>query len=56
MHTEADRKAFNEARIANEHAAEVAVWLAANPEIGALNNGTYYKIENGEAINVAELS
>jgi hypothetical protein len=53
-HNESDRRAFNETRINNEHADKVAEWLKANPEIGVLNGGQYYKIVNGQTVPVAE--
>lgn len=56
MRNEADRKAFNADRIAKEHAAEVAAWLKANPEVGVLNGGNYYTVDGGMMIPVAELS
>ena len=55
-HTEADRKAFNDVRIANDRKKSVAEWLANNPEIGVLNNGTYYKFVDGEMVTVAEFA
>lgn len=54
-HTETDRKAFNDTRLANEHNEKVTAWLARNPEIGALNGGKYYKIVASKTVSVAEL-
>jgi len=56
MRNEADRKAFWEDKAAKDHAAEVAAWLKENPEVGVLNGGNYYTIEDGMMIPVAELS
>ena len=53
---EADRKSNLAARSAKAHAEKVAKWLAANPEIGVLNGGKYYKILEGEVVSVKELA
>tara|TARA_R110000764_G_C10788756_1_gene357278 strand:- start:148 stop:315 length:168 start_codon:yes stop_codon:yes gene_type:complete len=43
---EENRVADREAKIYSEHHQEVTAWLRANPRIGYLNNGKYYKINN----------
>jgi len=56
MRTEADRKAFYKDQAAKAHKAQVAKWLSENLEIGVLNGGKYYRIENGQTIMVTEFS
>jgi hypothetical protein len=51
-HTEADRKAFNRHVRDEAHKRAVAEWLSENPEVGVLNNGTFYRIVDGVAVSV----
>jgi len=55
-HSEQDRKAFNSSLALTNRKKAVAEWLKANPEIGALNGGKYYRVINGQAIPVQELT
>jgi hypothetical protein len=55
-HSEADRKAFWEGEAAKKRAAKIAAWLAANPEIGELNSGKFYKYIGNEIVEVEALS
>ena len=55
-HTEQDRIAYNETKKENEQKAKIENWLSENPEIGVLNNGNYYRIdENRNTVNVEPL-
>ena len=47
-------KAYRRDTIYNEHHQAVTVWLRANPHIGWLNGGKYYKIVDGKTVNVVE--
>jgi hypothetical protein len=55
-HSEADRKAFNIYEAKKAYAAKIAAWLAANPEIGELNSGKFYKYIGNEIVEVEALS
>ena len=52
INNEADRIAYNKAVKAEKEAHAVLTWLRANPEIGRLNSGKFYKIVNGEQVFV----
>tara|TARA_R110000851_G_scaffold22894_2_gene67583 strand:- start:6065 stop:6250 length:186 start_codon:yes stop_codon:yes gene_type:complete len=51
---EESRKAFRKDATYNAHHQAVTKWLQANPQIGFLNGGKYYKIVDGKTVNVAE--
>ena len=51
-HTEEDRKAYIKDVAATEKKKAIEKWLQANPEIGTLNGGKYYKFVDGEQVAV----
>jgi hypothetical protein len=54
MNTEADRKDFWESQKNINHKKAIAKWLSENPSIGVLNGGKYYKVVEGQMVNVKE--
>ena len=53
INNEADRAAFNSWEAKEKRNAAINEWLKKNPQIGVLNNGMYYIIENGEQVFVS---
>lgn len=51
---EENRQEFNKAASKKDHEQKVSIWLQANPQIGSLNSGKYYKIIDGNSISVSE--
>ncbi len=47
---EADRKAYQRHVNETRQAKRIANWLQENPEVGQLNCGKYYRIEDGETV------
>jgi len=50
MRTETDRLAFIRDTAAAAKKVQIKAWLRANPEIGQLNGGKFYKFEAGQQV------
>ena len=62
-HSEKDRLAFYTDIVSIKHNDATAIkkekvrkWLQANPNIGELSSGTYYKIVNDKTVYIEELT
>ena len=49
---EEDRKAYYKDIAATEKKKAIEIWLQANPEIGTLNGGTFYKFVDSKQVAV----
>lgn len=49
---EENRLAWHRDQASNKRKEVISKWLHDNPEIGSLNGGKFYKIENGEQVFV----
>ena len=54
--TPEEARADAKARETKQHQQAIQQWLIDNPEVGALNGGKYYIVNNGQIVNVAPLS
>ena len=54
-YSEKECRADRAAIASKAHAKKVAEWLAANPDVGVLNGGKYYKVVDNSIVTVNEL-